>query len=75
MGLFDQTFRCPHCGHPCLSPKEAAKHCDQFTHADRGLGGLFGKGRECPDCKGSGVSYGLLGGKRPCPRCDGRGKI
>ena len=73
MGLFDQTYRCPHCGKPCLSPKEAAKHCDLYTHANWGLGGLGG--RECPDCKGSGKSYGFFGGERPCPRCDGRGKI
>ena len=73
MGLFDKTYKCPHCGHPCLSPIEAATHCDRFTHADRGLGGL--SGRECPECRGSGKTYGILGGERACPRCGGRGKI
>ena len=70
MGLFDMIYRCPYCGKPCLSPKEAAKHCDSYTHADWGL-----SGRICPDCKGSGKSYDFFGSEKACPRCDGRGEI
>lgn len=71
MGLFGTTtYPCRHCGKPCLSPREAATHCDHVTHAD-----WSDTGRECPRCNGRCKVYGPLGDERSCPRCGGRGTI
>ena len=66
------TYKCPHCGAPCLSPKDAANHCAGYLQTLRGV--KPGK-YTCPECNGSGEKASFLGPATVCPRCGGSGKI
>ena len=67
------TYKCPHCGAPCLTAKDAANHCASYLQTYKGV--KPGK-YTCPECKGSGEKPGgFLSPNIPCPRCGGTGKI
>ena len=66
------TYKCPYCGAPCSTPKDAANHCAGFLQTFKGV--KPGK-RTCPDCNGSGEKIDWLGTRMACPRCGGSGKV
>lgn len=65
-------YKCPNCGAPCLTAKDAANHCASYRQIR--YGEKPGK-YTCPDCKGTGEKASFFGPNQPCPRCGGTGKI